>query len=461
MDECCESCGGGFASQCGCAVGSSCTKCNKHTRGKKVYCGDCVTKLGRVRELPFDHAEYDLVRGPVVDAFEYKRGGVSVSIDKEFLDSVCSNHNTKFSRTGSLSPLVIGHTIDGAQEHDQPQKVGYLHNWGTEPWVNPQGISTHAAFADHYVKKQNTIVVGGVPLKLSSKEVLERWPRRSGEVWFNTKEIDPHCLLGATAPERDLGILRLSSTGASGVTYESPGKLKMQPDAMQSAAELPIVKTMEAQVAQLTQMIQALTAALQSVQETQAAMQAAQQAMQAPPQEHGNDDEHFEDILRQLGIDSQGQQEPQGQPQDPDEAPEAPPGPPAKMQKEATTMPTPEALRVKELERELAVIKLSKRIDSIREEKGVDISSADKELIDDLLSMPPDMQERNFIRLEKGPKVPGFAPKSLEAALASDPAPEGKKSKGPEDTQKIMKLSREKQIPYEAAAAQLGYTLGL
>lgn len=459
MDSC-ESCGATFG-DCGCGETGSCKKCEKHTKGKKVYCGSCFTRLARTHDLPFDVAEYDRVRGPVVDAFEYNRGGVKVSIDKGFLDSVCDNHNTKFSRTGSLSPLVIGHTVDGAKEHDQPQKVGYLHNWATEPWVNPQGVNTHAAFADHWIKKENTVVVSGHALKLSAKEVLERWPRRSGEVWFGTKEIDPHCLLGATAPERDLGILRLSPTGDSGITYTSPGKLSMADETMPSANELPIVKTMESQVQQLSQAVEAIQEAAQMITQGAQAMQAAMAALSqgGGGEEQGNHEQDFEDLLKQLNVHG-GEGEGEG---DPDQQPEPEPAPaqPAKMSRETEMKPDANALKVKELQRELDVIKLSKRIDAIRAEKGVDINSADVDLINDLLAMPEDMQNRSLLRLEKGPKVAGFAPKSLDEALQDTPASVVKKTKGPEDTSKILKLAREKGIAYEEAAHQLGFAPGL
>jgi len=121
--------------------------------------------------------------------------------------------------------------------------------------------------------------------------------------------------------------------------------------------------------------------------------------------------------------------------------------------------PSKDSIKVKELERELAVIRLSKRIDTIRTEKGLDIT-ADADLIEDLLSMPVDMQERQFARLEKGPKVAGYAPPSLDAAIQSEVQVK-KKVTSVEERQEVVKLSREKKIPYEQAAAELGYTPGL
>lgn len=469
-------CDGGFSSLCSCGgktcrCGKSgkCSSCDaktKHICGETAYCGDHMTKLQK-RDLPFNRDEYEIVRGPVVDAFEYKRGGVSVSIDRGFLDAVCENHNTKFSRTGDLSPLVIGHTIDGAQEHDQPQKVGYLHNWAVEPWVNPDGVKTSAAFADHYIQKQNTIVVAGAKLQLTAAEVLDRWPRRSGEVWFGSKTIDPHCFLGATAPERDLGILRLAANGDSGFTYTSPGRLSMQPE--QAVNELPIVKEMQGQVQQMAQMIEALQEAMQTQQETLEAMQAAQAAMQSGPgaQLQDGNPEDFEALLQQLGVQGGG-----GAQGDPDAAPSQP-AQPAQMKKEdpmptpapvaevTPVAPSPAELEVKKLQRELDVIRLTKRIETLRLEKGVDLDPADTVLIEDLLSQPADMADRYFVRLEKGPKVPGFVTKGLQEALASEAAPEPKKVKGAEDTAKIIKLAKDKGIKYEEAATELGFIPGV
>lgn len=214
------------------------------------------------RPLPFDTKEYTKIRAPVVDTstiVRHRDGAVvTTKLDKPFLTKVSKRMNQKFEKTGDLSPIIIGHTEDGKAESDY-QSVGFLHNYDIEPWENDEGEQSEALWADHWIQNENTLAVEGVPLKLSAKQVCQRWPRRSGEVWLNRHEIDPHCLLGATAPERPLGLLRLSKDGGdTAITYESPGDLNVAEEAKKpddsSINDLPIVKTLEGLVNKLTQL---------------------------------------------------------------------------------------------------------------------------------------------------------------------------------------------------------------
>ena len=100
-------------------------------------------------------------------------------------------------RTGDATPLVIGHTTDGKSEKSQPEIVGFATNFTVGPLFN---TGRQAIFADFHVLKDKV-------------ELANQYPRRSVELWPKRWEIDPISLLGATTPERDLGILQLQRQG--------------------------------------------------------------------------------------------------------------------------------------------------------------------------------------------------------------------------------------------------------
>ena len=122
-------------------------------------------------------------------------------VTREFLERVCYNGNRREAETGDLTPLVIGktvaapsHTVKGVPEVYQPEIVGYARNWVVDRFLNTNKVAAHADFW----------------IKNSEVERVRKFPRRSAEVWRGRAEIDPIALLGATTPERDLGLLPLA-----------------------------------------------------------------------------------------------------------------------------------------------------------------------------------------------------------------------------------------------------------
>lgn len=117
------------------------------------------------------------------------------TIDAAFLDKVVFNGNRREAETGDLTPLVIGrHTKKGAAETAQPEIVGWARNWSRGQLFN---TTRQAAYADLWIKNEDV-------------ERVKKFPRRSAEIWRGRAEIDPISLLGATTPERDLGLLPIA-----------------------------------------------------------------------------------------------------------------------------------------------------------------------------------------------------------------------------------------------------------
>lgn len=413
------------------------------------------------RALPFNPAEYTKATAPVVDAFEYDNGDMKAQFTRAFLQRVCDRMNQRFEQTGDLSPIVIGHTIDGAPEHDQPQKVGVLHNWRVGEFAGRD-----AAYADHYIKNENTVVVQGAPLKLSAREVVERWPRRSGEIWFGKYEVDPHCLLGATTPCRDLGLLRLDANGQGVVAYQSPGELKMplpnDPTAGPGAApqDTGPFKNLEAQIAQLTAMVGQLLEVV-----TNGGPGAKPGDAKGAP-----DDASFDDFLKQLeaeggagGEGGEGEPEPKGEPKEPKAEPKGEP----KEPKEPKGEPKPDEEKAKlQRERDEAVVKLARtelvaELTKLKDEYHVAIDPANADTIRDLLALPDDIRAKTIKLWRDGaPKLPG-AGGNLNRALtdATDGKEPVKRIDSKEKQDEVIKFARKENLPYNQAAVKLGYTL--
>lgn len=119
------------------------------------------------------------------------------NINAQKLHYIANRNNQRVKQTGDLCPVVIGHTDDDAKEEDQPEVVGYAWNYRVKPLGRTGRKAITATF------------------KLHRKHLdkIRKYPRRSVELWFTDWKIDPIALLGATTPERDLGLLQLSKGG--------------------------------------------------------------------------------------------------------------------------------------------------------------------------------------------------------------------------------------------------------
>jgi hypothetical protein len=125
----------------------------------------------------------------------------TTTIDRDVLEQIAANNNARIADTGDVCPVVVGHTKDDAAEHKQPDIIGYAADFRVEPFFNTGRYA---------------ISVTPVAKDRASVELFRRYPRRSVEFWRGSLQIDPISLLGATTPERDLGLHRFSSAASRG-----------------------------------------------------------------------------------------------------------------------------------------------------------------------------------------------------------------------------------------------------
>lgn len=118
-----------------------------------------------------------------------------IDIDERLLTRLAANNNRNIHETGDWVPLTEGHTTDDAPEHSQPEILGYADQFHVGPLFE---TGRKALLARFRISKD--------PEKLKKAKNL---PRRSVELWLDREEVNPISLLGATAPERNLGLLRL------------------------------------------------------------------------------------------------------------------------------------------------------------------------------------------------------------------------------------------------------------
>lgn len=133
----------------------------------------------------------------ILDEHQMKIGDKVVEIDAKKLQEIADRNNSRIHKTGDEIPLIIGHTKDGADEKDQPEVVGYASNLRVKDFMNTGKKAIAATFKYHK----------------ASADLAKKFPRRSVELWTRDWKLDPIALLGATTPERDLGLVRFKRKG--------------------------------------------------------------------------------------------------------------------------------------------------------------------------------------------------------------------------------------------------------
>ncbi len=401
--------------------------------------------------LPFDPAEYESpVYAPLVDTFtkQNKDGSFTAGITRESLPHWERAANERHQR-GEHCPLVIGHTVDGAVEVDQPPKVG----WITGPY---KAVESHPNVVGpcllglHHVRKESTLALNGVAIKLSARELLDRFPRRSAELWFSDYKIDPVALLGATTPCRELGALRLDSRAGIVVNHESPTRLALKDTTpMPTPAETDDKKekgpdTDHAGYKQLEAVVQQLAQQVAALGEMQAQMHEAMQAQsQGAP-----GDEDLEALLNHhLGGAGQGEPTP--------EAPTPKDKPDAKMSRD----PEKDELLAKVARHETAA-KLAKL-----ESQGISfgfVDQADRDaFLLDLQAMSPSIQDAVVLRLQRTRSVPAASPDLQTALTHAAKVAGGVKPLTKADEPRLMKLARERGHSFTQVAKDEGYETAL
>ncbi len=153
-----------------------------------------------------------------------KHGKVIVDVTEDMLNKIAQNQNARIKKTGDATPLVIGHTKDDGHEHEQPELVGYATDWRLEKFFKTGKRALACTF--HVFSK--------------AVDKVRKYPRRSVELWLDSLTIDPISLLGATTPERDLGLLKLSKDNTRSklvATRDDTGELTVDPQTQQLAAD--------------------------------------------------------------------------------------------------------------------------------------------------------------------------------------------------------------------------------
>ena len=148
-----------------------------------------------------------------------KSGKTIVNVDETMLRKIAQNQNKRINETGDATPLVIGHTRDGERENEAPEVVGYATDWRLQKFYRTGKQALACTF--HVFKK--------------AADRVKKFPRRSVELWLDSLTIDPISLLGATTPERDLGLLRLSKAEGSKfvATRDDTGELTVDENTQQ------------------------------------------------------------------------------------------------------------------------------------------------------------------------------------------------------------------------------------
>lgn len=347
-------------------------------------------------------------------------------VDKAFLTRIAVNMNAREQKTGDLSPLVLGkHTDKNANPQDQPPVVGFLHRWRVAPWKNGK----EALYADYLINNHDV-------------ESVKRYPRRSAEVWINRAEIDPVSLLGATTPERDLGLALLQRQPDLKATCSREDET-MEPNTAAvsgaAAAETGENKGIEKILEMLTQMMGLL-------QGGQGAAQPGDPAAGGEPS-----DQEIEELLKSMGAGG-------GEQAAPPEAPRAE----EPVAKESSAPPGGTNTEIAQLRR--SHDEMFERV--IRGERKEELAKLSRDGhtfdVDDelnyVMTLPNAARSGYVARLAKNTK--GTAPIGGKHP-ALDNAVTGGKG-GPmtrEDSLRVAKLARDESIPFVKAAEKLNIPL--
>lgn len=179
-----------------------------------------------------------------------EEGNTIARLDPKKLEEIARNNNKRIDDTGDYCPIVVGHTKDDSpedgvvvHEKDQPEVIGWAGPFRVKKFFK---TGKKALFAKWRIYKDKV-------------DLLRKFPRRSVELWVSRWEIDPISILGATTPDRDLGLVKLARPQGGKQSFTI-------------TRSNPKVDTSE--------LVQQVVAALQQTQEWQFLSQLAQEAGQ-------------------------------------------------------------------------------------------------------------------------------------------------------------------------------------
>lgn len=129
-------------------------------------------------------------------------------VDRNALEEIAANNNRKVYETGDPATLILGHTSDHHNAQEKPAQ-GFVINYKVKPFKrNKDGQVIYALHGDY-------------KLRHNKKHLVEDYPRRSVELWWNKRDIDPIAMLGGSSPERELGVVLRNSRNAIQLNHVS------------------------------------------------------------------------------------------------------------------------------------------------------------------------------------------------------------------------------------------------
>lgn len=133
---------------------------------------------------------------PLLDEHEMTNsaGKPVATVDRAALEEIARNNNKRVHETGDPATLILGHTSDDPRAPEKPA-VGFITNYQVKPFKRDE--HGRVIYAIH----------GDYKLRHDKKHLVEEYPRRSVELWWSKKELDPVAMLGGSSPERDLGVV--------------------------------------------------------------------------------------------------------------------------------------------------------------------------------------------------------------------------------------------------------------
>lgn len=155
-------------------------------------------KYGVAGRYDFDNPQkWTTVPGvPLLDehVMTNDQGKTVATVDRRVLEEIANNNNKRVRETGDPATLILGHTSDDPRAPEKPAQ-GFVVNYRVLPFKrNEEGKVIYAIHGDYKLRPKNA-------------DLVEKYPRRSVELWWHKKELDPIAMLGGSAPERDLSVV--------------------------------------------------------------------------------------------------------------------------------------------------------------------------------------------------------------------------------------------------------------
>ncbi len=160
---------------------------------------------------------------------------VTEKVTSDRLQTIADLRNKKIAETGNDSLIIVGHTKPGLSEWEQAKRcptVGYADNY--EVGEHPK-TGTPTLYAR--MKFKRSAKVGDE--SLTAEEIIDRFPRRSAELWLEENDLDAISVLGPTTPFLDLDLLRMARAADPDVAVAAPPvEPAMNPECQQLIGDL-------------------------------------------------------------------------------------------------------------------------------------------------------------------------------------------------------------------------------